>query len=72
MPYYVFAMRPFTPPERLGEYAAFKDASAMAKAERAARGPDSSERIRVMFAADAQAAEDLLFAQRDPNPPGDE
>jgi len=76
MPYFVFAVRPFAQLECLGEHAAFRDASAMAKAlraERAAPGAaPAGEQIRVMFAETAQAAEDLLLQVREPPPPGDE
>lgn len=77
MPYYVYAVRPFAQLECLGEHAAFRDASARAKALRAERqaaggGPPPGERIRVMFAETALAAEDLLLQSREPPPPGDE
>lgn len=77
MPYYVYAVRPFAQLERLGEWPAFRDASAMAKTLRAERqapgsGAPPGERIRVMFAETALAAEDLLLLRRDPPPPGDE
>ena len=80
MPYYVYAVRPFAQLERLGEHAAFRDASAMAKALRAERAErarnaaagGASEQIRVMFAETALAAEDLLLQSREPPPPGDE
>lgn len=78
MPYYVFAIRPFAQLEKLGEHAAFKDASAQAKALRAAQathagadaGTDSGHapapRIKVMFAEHQLAAEDQLLQLRDP------
>lgn len=78
MPYYVYAVRPFAQLERLGEHAAFRDASAMAKnlraerARNAATGGGATEHIRVMFAETALAAEDLLLQSREPPPPGDE
>lgn len=84
MPYYVFSVRPFAQLECLGEHAAFRDASAMAKALRAERlagaagQPGSGaaigvgEQIRVMFAESALAAEDLLLQPRDPRPAGEE
>lgn len=76
MPYFVYAVRPFAQLERLGEHAAFRDASAMAKALRAERASAGStpagEQIRVMFAETAEAAEDLLLQVREPPPPGDE
>jgi len=76
MPYFVYAVRPFAQLECLGEHAAFRDASAMAKAlrlDRPAQGvAPAGEQIRVMFAETAQAAEDLLLQVREPRPPGDE
>jgi hypothetical protein len=77
MPYYVYAVRPFARLECLGEHAVFRDASAQAKALRAERqapggGAPAGERIRVMFADSAAAAEDLLLQTREPHPPGDE
>lgn len=72
MPYYVYAVRPFAQLEQLGAHAAFRDASAQAKALRTAQQPDSATQFRVMFADDALAAEDLLLAVRDPAPPGDD
>lgn len=73
MPYFVFAVRPFAQLERLGEHAAFRDASTMAKALRAERRErGAGELIRVMFAETALAAEDLLLQSREPPPPGDE
>jgi hypothetical protein len=73
MPYYVYAVRPFGQLERLGEHAAFRDASAQAKALRSERPAErATTRFRVMFAADALTAEDLLLAVRDPAPAGDD
>lgn len=76
MPYFVFAVRPFAQLECLGEHAAFRDASAMAKSLRAERASSGhappGEQIRVMFAETAEAAEDLLLQVREPRPPGDE
>lgn len=72
MPYYVYAVRPFAQLEQLGVHAAFKDASAAAKALRAAQAPGDTTRIKVMFADDALAAEDLLLQIRDPQHPGEE
>lgn len=72
MPYYVYAVRPFAQLEQLGEHAAYRDASAQAKTLRSAQRPDSATQFRVMFAADALTAEDLLLAVRDPKPAGDD
>ena len=65
MPYYVFAVRPFAQLERLAEFDRFPAASARAKSLRAAQPPDDRTRIRVIFAADTMAAEDLLLQVRD-------
>lgn len=72
MPYYVFAVRPFAQLDRLGEHAAFSDASAQAKALRTQLPAGDAARIRVMFADQAEAAEDLLLQVRDPRPAGEE
>lgn len=72
MPYYVFAVQAFAHLERIGEHAAFRDASAQAKALRTAQRADGAARFRVIFADDEQAAEDLLLAVREPVPQGDD
>jgi len=72
MPYYVFAIRPFTPPECLDEFSGYRDASAHAKSLRSEPGAARGTRVRVMFAADALAAEDLLLQVRQASPAGDE
>ena len=72
MPYFVYAVRPFAQLQPLGEHAAFKDASSQAKAVRAQPDADPAAVIRVMFAATATEAEDLLLQIREPRPAGDE
>lgn len=72
MPYYVYQVRPFAQLTKLAEHAAFRDASAMAKALRAELPPDADARIKVMFADDETQAEDLLCQVREPGPSGDE
>jgi hypothetical protein len=72
MPYFVYAVRPFAQLEQRGEHAAFQDASAQAKALRAALPAGDVTRIRVMHAASALQAEDLLLQVRDPGPTGEE
>jgi len=70
VPYYLYRVKPFAQLEKIGEFAAFKDASLQAKALRAAtQAPD---RIKVMFAADERMAEDLLCELREPGPSGDD
>lgn len=72
MPYFVYALKPFVQPRQLAQFDAYVEASAHAKAARAALAPAGGERIRIMFAADALAAEDLLLAVRHAGPSGDE
>jgi len=72
MPYYVFAVKPLGLLQKLAEFDAFKDASAQAKALRAAQPPDALVRVKVMFADNQLAAEDLLSQVREPGPSGDE
>lgn len=70
MPYYVFRVQPFAMPERVAEYPVFSEASAMAKSLR----PDQAAnvRIRVVFAENPEAAEDLLLTPRDRAPAGED
>lgn len=72
MPYFVFDIRAFGQFEMVAEFAAFKDASAHAKALRAARRASPDTRIKVMFGATQQVAEDLLVQVREPGPTGDD
>lgn len=72
MPYFVYAVRPFAQLQQLGEHAAFRDASLQAKALRAAPDGDPQAAIRVMFADNAVAAEDLLLQVRDRAPDPDD
>ena len=72
MPYYVFAVKPFSLLSKLAEFEAFKEASAHAKALRAAQAPGATDRIKVMFADNQLAAEDLLSQVREAGPSGDE
>ena len=71
MPYFVYRVMPLAQLEKLAEFDAFRDASAHAKALRAAQG-GTPGRIKVMFAADARLAEDLLCQIREPRPPGED
>ncbi len=72
MPYYVFAVKSFAMPEKLAEFEAFKEASVHAKALRAAPSTTPDVRIKVMFADNPLAAEDLLLQVRRAGPSGDE
>jgi hypothetical protein len=72
MPYYVFAVKPLGLLQKLGEFEAFKEASAHAKALRAAQPADAVVRVKVMFADNQLTAEDLLSQVREAGPTGDE
>jgi hypothetical protein len=72
MPYYVFAVKPLGLLQKLGEFEAFKEASAYAKALRAAQPADAVVRVKVMFADNQLTAEDLLSQVREAGPTGDE
>lgn len=72
MPYYVYAVRPYAQLQQLAEFAAFAPASAQAKQLRASLPAEPGLRIRVMYADNALAAEDLLLQLREPRPGHDE
>lgn len=72
MPYFVFRLRPFSAPQALAEFTAFAAASEHAKSLRAALAGQGPERIKIMFADNAQQAEDLLCEIREPRPAEDD
>ena len=72
MPYYVFNVKPMAQLEKLAEFDAFRDASAFAKAQRAADDPNRRRLIKVMFGEHQLAAEDLLSQPREPRREGDD
>ena len=72
MPYFIYAVRPFAQLDPLGEFASFPEASRQARALRAAQAGGEPGRIRIMFADNALAAEDLLLQVRDAPPDGDD
>jgi hypothetical protein len=72
MPYYVFNVKPMAQLEKLGEFDAFKEASAFAKAQRALDSAERPRRIKVMFGEHQLAAEDLLSQVREPRRAGDD
>ena len=68
MPYYVYRVGALGVLTKLGEFAAFRDASAHAKAQRAAATQGTAGRVKVMFAENELIAEDLLSQVREPGP----
>ena len=68
MPYYVYRVFPFRRLEQIVSFPSFGEASARAKALRASPDLPADCAIKVIFAADEQAAEDLLSQVREPAP----
>jgi len=71
MPYFVFGVKPFAQLEQLGQCATFPEASRQARALRATE-PAPGRRIKIIFADDPLAAEDLLLQVRSAPPDGDD
>jgi len=72
MPYFVYRVGPLAMLQKIAEFDAFRDASAHAKALRASDTSATAGRVKVMFAANEQLAEDLLCQVREPTPAGDD
>jgi hypothetical protein len=68
VPYYVYRVFPFRRLEQVAPFPSFGEASARAKELRASRDLPADCTIRLIFAADEQAAEDLLSQVREPAP----
>lgn len=68
LPYFVFRINPPAPPEMIGEWPSFRDASTRAKALRAEPGRTAGCTYRVVFAADEFEAAELLVLARPPKP----
>ncbi len=71
MPYFVFGVKPFAQLEQLGQCATFPEASRQARELRAAQ-PAPAQRIKIVFADDPLAAQDLLLQVRPAPPDGDD
>jgi hypothetical protein len=74
MPYYIYKVAnfPLRRLEKLEQHAAFRDASASAKALRATLGSAAEGSIKVILADNELHAEDLLSRQRPPQPNPDD
>lgn len=68
VPYFVYRMFPFRRLECVEAHASFGEASARAKALRASPERPADCAIKVIFAADEHAAEELLTQIREPAP----
>jgi hypothetical protein len=72
MPYFIYSVQPFARLERLGEFGSFQDAAGQARVIRAAQPSHEPRRIRIVFADNPVAAEDLLLQPREAPPDGDD
>ena len=70
MPYYIYKVFsfPIRRLEKLEQHQAFRDASARAKALRAATTPEEASSIKMILAENELQAEDLLSQLRAPQP----
>ncbi|MBK7529798.1 hypothetical protein [Piscinibacter sp.] len=72
MPYYLYRVMPLGVQKKLNQFERFREASAEAKALRAADPPGTPGRVKVMFADNELQAEDLLGQVREAGPSGDD
>lgn len=72
MPYYIYRVMPLGVLRKLDQHERFREASAAAKALRAADPPGTPGRVKVMFADNELQAEDLLSQLREAGPSGDD
>lgn len=72
MPYYIYRIMPLGILQKVEQHERFAEASARAKALRAADAPGTPGRVKVMFADNELQAEDLLGQIREPGPAGDD
>lgn len=68
MPYYLYRVMPLGLLKKLNQFDHFKDASAQAKALRAADPPGTPGKVKLMFAENELQAEDLLSQVREAAP----
>jgi hypothetical protein len=72
MPYYLYRVMPLGVLKKLAQFDRFAEASAQAKAMRAAEAPGATGKVKLMFAENELQAEDLLSQVREPGPAGDD
>ncbi|MEZ5658143.1 MAG: hypothetical protein R3E83_06330 [Burkholderiaceae bacterium] len=72
MPYYIYQIGPMRTLRQVGEAPAYRDAKAMVRSVRDALPADSTDSVRMIFAANALEAEDLLANPRPAPPEGDD
>jgi hypothetical protein len=72
MPYYIYRIMPLGVLQKVTQFDRFGEASAHAKALRAADPPGTPGKVKVMFADNELQAEDLLSQVREAGPSGDD
>lgn len=74
MPYFIFSVehQPIPRLQVLGERAAYPEAAREARSLRATLAPQQPRKIRIVFADNQLAAEDLLLTPREAMPDGDD
>lgn len=75
MPYYIYRIQPLGVLQKIEQHERFAEASARAKALRAADAPGAAAtpgKVKVMFAENELQAEDLLSQVREAGPSGDD
>jgi hypothetical protein len=72
MPYYIYRIQTLGVLQKLEQHERFAEASARAKALRAAEAPGVAGKVKVMFAENELQAEDLLSQVREAGPAGDD
>lgn len=65
MPYFIYKIGPLNILEKLGQADAFKDAKATANALRKDLDPNKGQTIKMIFAENELAAEDILSQPRE-------
>lgn len=72
MPYYIFALGTDQPPHRLADASGYREAKtilgALREAAAKSRAKPDGAYLRMLFAADEQAAVQLLTQAREPDP----
>ncbi len=72
MPYFVYRVAPFGALTPIGEFGVYKDAKACAIGHRVNQDAADRDRVRIVFAADALEAEQLLTMPRERQPSEDD
>ena len=72
MPYFVYEIFPPRRLELMDSFAAYREARAHARTQRAALAANAEQTVRVIYAQSAEEAARLLMQVREPRPLGEE